>query len=221
MNPSLGVAPCSGEARRLARLISKGLPLEEDGAPPLPHQDWPTFEEMADQFRSPHAWVNPSRYDFAGFFHAAVEASELRDGLILLAGPQPLSAGSSVTVCCVGKGGSDDGCIFYAFLFQGCGFDVFIWIEDDLNRTRLVWRGSEDEYVRAEVLLRMFEGHTLAPSEVTVGPSNRWAGSRATSSRSISRPHALAAARVSDHPQQQIQPSPYRRCDLSPSLVLG
>lgn len=162
MTTSSCSAYSSDEAERLARLVSKGLPLDMDGASPLPHRDWPTFEDMADQFPSPHAWVNPSPYDHAGFFQAAVEASEFQDGLTLLADPQPLSADSSITVQHVGKGGSEDGCIFYAFLFQGCGFDAFIWIEDDLNRTRLVWRGSEDEYVRAEVLLRMFEGHTLA-----------------------------------------------------------
>lgn len=162
MTPSSGNAPSSHEAKRLARLISKGLPLEMDDAPPLPHQDWPTFEDMADQFPSPHAWVKPVCYDCAGFFHAAVEASELRDGLTLLAGPRPLSSDSNLSVRYVGMGTSNDGCIFHAFLFEGCDFDVFIWIEDDLHRARLVWRGNEDEYFRAEVLLRMFEGETLA-----------------------------------------------------------
>ena len=155
-------AHSSDEAKRLARLISNGLPLEMDDASPLPHQDWPTFEDMADQFPSPHVWVKPARYDYAGFFHAAVEASELRDGHTLLAGPQQLSADNSVTVQYVGEGISEDGCFFHAFLFRGRVFDVYIWIEDDLNRTRLVWRGSEREYVRAEVLLRLFEGETLA-----------------------------------------------------------
>lgn len=135
---------------------------DQDCAALFPKEDRPTFEHMADQFPSPHAWIRPARNDYDGFFHAAVEAYELEDGPSLLAGPQPLSADSSIRVRYVGKGVSEDGCFFHAFLFEGCGFDVFIWIEDDLNRARLVWRGSEGEYVRAEVLLRMFEGETLA-----------------------------------------------------------
>lgn len=162
MTAPSGNAPSSDEAKRRARLISKGLSLEMDDAPPLPHQDWPTFDDMQNRFPSPDHWREPTASDFSGFFHAASEASEVQDGLTLLAGPQPLSADGRITIQYVGKGGSEDGCFFYAFLFKGRGFDVFIWIEDDLHRARLVWRGSEDEYVQAEVLLRMFEGETLA-----------------------------------------------------------
>lgn len=162
MTASSCSAYSSDEAKRLVRLISKGLPLDMDGASPLPHQDRPTFEDMADQFPSPHGWVKPTHYDYAGFFRSAVEASELQDGLTLLADPQPLSADSSIMIQYVGEGVSEDGCVFHTFLFQGRDFDVYIWIEDDLNRTRLVWRGCEREYVHAEVLLRMFERETLA-----------------------------------------------------------
>ena len=153
-------------ARHFAQMIARSLAhlprADDDWSTHFPKEDWPTFEEMADQFPSPHVWVKPARYDYAGFFHAAVEASELRDGHTLLAGPQQLSADNSVTVRYVGEGISEDGCFFHAFLFRGRVFDVYIWIEDDLNRTRLVWRGCEREYVRAEVLLRMFERETLA-----------------------------------------------------------
>lgn len=153
-------------ARHGAQMIARSLAhlprADDDWSTRFPKENWPTFEAMADQFPSSHAWVKPVRYDYAGFFHAAVEASELEDGITLLAVPQPLSFESSITVEYVGEGVSEDGCFFHAFLFQGRGFDVYIWIEDDLNRTWLVWRGCEDDYVRAEVLLRMFEGRTLA-----------------------------------------------------------
>jgi len=117
---------------------------------------------MLNRFPSPNPWCEPTGFNYEGFFRAAVEASELEHGLTLLAEQQPLSADSSLAVRYVGEGVSEDGCFFYAFLFQGCGFDAFIWIEDDLNRTRLAWRGNEQAYLRAELLMRMFEGETLA-----------------------------------------------------------
>ncbi len=127
-----------------------------------PPEDWPSFEDMLNRFPSPDPWRNPTGSDYDGFFWAAVEAFKLKDGLTLLVVPQPLSADIKLAVQHVGVGGSEDGCIFYAFLFRGCGFDTLIWIEDDLRRARLAWRGDEAAYVHAELLLRLFEGETLA-----------------------------------------------------------
>jgi len=139
-----------------------GTAASSDGADILACEKWPTFEDMLNRFSSPDPWRKPTAFDYDGFYRAAVEASELKDGLTLLVVPQPLSADSSLAVQYVGEGSSEDGCIFYAFLFRGCGFYALIWIEDDLRRARLAWRGDEDAYVRAELLLRLFEGETLA-----------------------------------------------------------
>lgn len=120
---------------------------------------WPSFEEMLARFQPATPWNETA--NFGGFFDAAVEASDLDNGPALLAEPQALSFNSSLTVQSVGEGSSEDGAIFHGFLYRGRGFETFIWIEDDLTRARLAWRGSENEFLRAELLLRMFEGRTL------------------------------------------------------------
>lgn len=120
---------------------------------------WPSFAEMLARFQPDTRWNEAA--DFGGFFDAAVEASDLDKGAALLAEPQPLSFNGSLTVQSVGEGSSEDGAIFHGFLYKGRGFEAFIWIEDDLTRAKLAWRGNENDFRRAELLLRMFEGRTL------------------------------------------------------------
>lgn len=139
-----------------------GTAASSDGADILACEKWPTFEDMQNRFLSPDSWRKPTAFDWDGFYKAAVEASELKDGRTLLVVPQPLSSDRSLAVQYAGEGSSRDGCIFHAFLFRGCGFDALIWIEDDLRRARLAWRGDEDAFFRAELLLRLFEGKTLS-----------------------------------------------------------
>lgn len=147
----------------MTRRLFANLPgTDESRSAAPPPEDWPTFEDMQNQFPSPDPWRKATAFDWDGFYLAAVEASKLKNDLTLLVVPQPLSADSSLAVQYVGEGSSEDGCIFYSFLFRGCGFDALIWIEDDLHRARLAWRGDEDAFVRAELLLRLFEGETLA-----------------------------------------------------------
>lgn len=121
---------------------------------------WPSFAEMLARFQPATRWNEAA--DFGGFFDAAVEASDLDNGAALLAEPQPLSFNGSLTIQAVGGASSEDGAIFHAFFFEGSGFEALIWIEDDLNRAKLAWRGNEEEFCRAELLLRMFEGETLS-----------------------------------------------------------
>lgn len=119
-----------------------------------------TFADMLTRFPGTMPWNVATNFD--GFFHAAVEASDLDEGATRLAEPQPLSFDDSLTVQYVGDGSFEDGAVLYGFLFRGYEFDALIGIEDDLNRAKLVWRGNKDAFSRAEVLLRMFEGRTLA-----------------------------------------------------------
>jgi hypothetical protein len=145
----------------IAGLISGVASAQSDWDSLVPLEDVPTFDEMLERFPPLDSWKLPAT-DCEGFFRAAVEASDLENGLTLLAVPQPLSFDSSLTVRYVGEAASEDGCIFFGFLFEGVGFDVFIWVDDDIFRVKLVWRGDEDAYLRAELLLRMFDGETLA-----------------------------------------------------------
>lgn len=117
------------------------------------------FADMIARFPGAMPWNAAT--DFDGFFHAAVEASNLDEGATRLAEPKPLSFDNSLTVQYVGDGSFEDGAVLYGFLFRGNKFDAVIGIEDDLNRAKLVWRGNQNAFDRAEVLLRMFEGRTL------------------------------------------------------------
>ena len=133
-----------------------------NSAPGSRNDPWSACEAMLTQFHASAPWYEPTEFEYNGFFQAAVEASELEGGETLLSGQQPLAFDASLTVQYIGEGTSEDGSIFYAFLFQGSAFDAFIWIEDNLRRARLVWRGDEDACVNAELMLRIFEGETLA-----------------------------------------------------------
>lgn len=119
-----------------------------------------TFDDMLTHFSGTMPWNAATHFD--GFFQAAKEASDLDNGSTLLAEPQPLSFDDGLTVQYVSDGSIEDGAVFYGFIFKGYEFDAVIGIEDDLNRAKLVWRGNKDAFGRAEVLLRMFEGRTLA-----------------------------------------------------------
>ncbi|WP_292089159.1 hypothetical protein [Brevundimonas sp.] len=134
--------------------------MNESPADP-PNQRWLTFDEMLSLLPPPNSWRTPGD-DYDGFFQAAVEAYDLTNGQSLLAKSQPLAFNELLTVEYVGEGSGDDGCICYGFLFKGPDFDAFIWIEDDLRRARLVWRGDEEAYLRTGLMLRMFEEQTLS-----------------------------------------------------------
>lgn len=131
-------------------------------APGSPRHAWLTFEEMLPQFQSPDPWREPTGFEYNGFFQAAVEALAIEDRATLLAGQQSLAFDASLTIQYLGEGSSHAGYIFHAFLFRGRGFDAVIWIENGLRGARLTWRGDEDACVRAELLLRTFEGKVLA-----------------------------------------------------------
>lgn len=117
------------------------------------------FADMLVRFPGAMPWNVAT--DFDGFFHAAKEAFNLGDGSTLLTEPQPVSFDDGLAVQYVGNGSVEDGAVFYGFIFKGREFEALIGIEDDLSRAKLVWRGNQNAFDRAEVLLRMFEGRTL------------------------------------------------------------
>lgn len=118
-----------------------------------------TFADMLARFPGAMPWNAAT--DFNGFFHAAKEACDLDDGPTLMGEPQSLSFDDDLVVQYVGDGCIEDGAVFHGFIFKGCGFEALIGIEDDLRRAKLVWRGNQNAFDCAEVLLRMFEGRTL------------------------------------------------------------
>ncbi|URI14852.1 hypothetical protein [Brevundimonas albigilva] len=122
---------------------------------------WLTFQDVQNRFPSDQPWRPPTNHGPSGFVSGADEASNLINGLTLLAAPQPLSFDSRLTVRYVGRAVSDDGCFFLVFLFEGGSFDVLVWVEDDEHRAKLLWRGDQDDFLRSELMMRMFEGRTL------------------------------------------------------------
>lgn len=134
---------------------------ESEGITDPTKEQWLTFHDVQDRFPSVQPWRPPTNHGPYGFVSGADEASNLIKGRTLLAVPQPLSFNSRLTVRYVGRAVSDDGCFFFVFLFEGGSFDVLVWVEDDEHRAKLLWRGDQDDFLRSELMMRMFEGRTL------------------------------------------------------------
>lgn len=137
------------------RKAIKPTPMIEDVGDPATWADLLAFSMPEEP------WKGPSK-DWSGFHSAAVEAADLANGRELLKCSQPLNFDPGLNVRYVGEARSNDGCRFYSFLFQRGGLDVLVWIEDDLHRSRLIWKGEDAVFERTEILLRMLEGETFA-----------------------------------------------------------
>lgn len=96
------------------------------------------------------------------FSDIAEQAYEMVNGVNIFKTPQVLNLGCPTDIRFLDESRCHQGCRFFAFVFSEPGsFDVVVWIEDDLYRSRTVWRGDTDAFVKAALILKMLGATAL------------------------------------------------------------
>lgn len=95
----------------------------------------------------------------------AVEAVDLPDGQHLLTAGVPVTFRTDLHIRHLGECRSEDGARFDAFLLTiGLAAEVIVWLEDDLHRNCVAYRGAAGAVEQAGLEAKLFKGGCLAGS---------------------------------------------------------
>ena len=96
--------------------------------------------------------------EMLAFADAAMEGTDLENGANLLKNATA-SFRPDLSITYLGEANCDQGCLFFGFLFSLADrLQVAAWIEDDLIRCHVVYRGDQAAFEQIALELKMHEG---------------------------------------------------------------